>query len=393
MDLVLTQVRPWGGAPVDIEISGDTITGVVEKSTGSEARTIDGRGLLALPGFVNAHAHIDKSWWGKPWVSYGGEAGTQGRIAHERAERDSLGIPSLDSTVLVLREFLRHGTTRVRTHVDVDLGTGLRGIETVQRAVDVLGGAVDVEIVAFPQDGVLRRPGVRDLLDAAAANGVAHIGGLDPAAIDRDPAGQLDELFRIAADRDCGIDIHLHDEGSLGWFEYELIIDRTREFSREGRVNVSHGFALGTLQADRVERTVTELASAGITWTTVAPVGSAPLPLAQMRAENLRFGLGTDGIRDLWSPYGDGDMLRIAQNFARLHGLRSDAELEYAVEVASSRAGGFVSAVTHDIAVGARADIVLLDAENPQDALMRSPRRELVVAGGVVAVEGGEVQI
>ncbi|MFF8816966.1 amidohydrolase family protein [Leucobacter sp. NPDC015123] len=393
MDLVLTQVRPWGGAPVDIEISGDTITGVVESSTGSGARIIDGRGLLALPGFVNAHAHIDKSWWGKPWVPYGGEAGTQGRIAHERAERDSLGIPSLDSTVLVLREFLRHGTTRVRTHVDVDLGTGLRGIETVQRAVDVLGGAVDVEIVAFPQDGVLRRPGVRDLLDQAAANGVAHIGGLDPAAIDRDPAGQLDELFRIAADRDCGIDIHLHDGGSLGWFEYELIIDRTREFSREGRVNVSHGFALGTLPADRVEQTVTELAGAGITWSTVAPVGSAPLPLAQMRAENLRFGLGTDGIRDLWSPYGDGDMLRIAQTFARLHGLRSDAELKYAVEVASSRAGGFVGAVTHDISVGARADIVLLDAENPQDALMRSPRRELVVAGGVVAVEGGEVQI
>ncbi len=393
MDLVLANVRPWGAAPVDIEITGDTITGIVEHSTDSGARRVDGRGHLALPGFVNAHAHVDKSWWGKPWVSYGGEAGTQGRIAHERAVRDSLGIPSLDSTVLVLREFLRHGTTRVRTHVDVDLGTGLRGIETVQRAVEVLGGAIDVEIVAFPQDGVLRRPGVRDLLDEAAANGVAHIGGLDPAAIDRDPAGQLDQLFEIAAARDCGIDIHLHDGGSLGWFEYELIVERTRRFGREGRVNVSHGFALGSVPTDRVARTVADLAAAGITWSTVAPIGSTPLPLAHMRAENLAFGLGTDGIRDLWSPYGDGDILRIAQNFARLHALRSDADLQYAVEVASSRAGQFVSAPVHDIVVGARADIVLLDAENPQDALMGSPRRELVVAGGIVAVEAGEVRV
>jgi len=110
---------------------------------------IDGGGLLALPGFVNAHAHVDKSWWGRPWVSYGGEATTQGRIAHERAERDALGIPSVASTTAVLREFLRHGTTATRTHVDVDPGVGLRGIDTVRAAVAALDGAIEVEIVAF----------------------------------------------------------------------------------------------------------------------------------------------------------------------------------------------------------------------------------------------------
>ncbi|CAM4067300.1 hypothetical protein M3A96_08605 [Helcobacillus massiliensis] len=95
--------------------------------------------------FVNAHAHADKSWWGRDWVSYGGEGGTDGRIAHERKMRDDLGIPGVEVTVNVLREFLRHGTTRVRSHVDVDLGIGLRGLEVVREANAALGDAIDLE--------------------------------------------------------------------------------------------------------------------------------------------------------------------------------------------------------------------------------------------------------
>ncbi|MGO2021523.1 MAG: cytosine deaminase, partial [Brachybacterium tyrofermentans] len=120
---ILRSIRPWGHDPADLLIDGDTVAAVLppggEAPEGAEV--IDGRGMLALPGLINAHAHVDKSWWGRPWVSYGGEPTTQGRIAHERAERDALGIPGPDVTERVLREFLRHGTTAARSHVDVDL--------------------------------------------------------------------------------------------------------------------------------------------------------------------------------------------------------------------------------------------------------------------------------
>ena len=180
--LTIGRVRPWGDRPADIVIRDGLIVAVRPAgSAPAEGEWIDGAGSLALPGFVNAHAHVDKSWWGRPWVSYGGEPTTQGRIAHERAERDRYGIPGEEATVAVLREFLRHGTTATRSHIDVDLGVGLRGLEVVRAAAARLGGAVAVELVAFPQDGVIRRPGVLDLLDRAAADGVDHIGGIDPA--------------------------------------------------------------------------------------------------------------------------------------------------------------------------------------------------------------------
>ncbi|WP_273652613.1 amidohydrolase [Cellulomonas fimi] len=392
MHLVVSNVRPWGAEPSDVVVTDGSVSAVVPAGTATvpeRAVRVDGRGLLALPGFVNAHAHVDKSWWGQPWVSYGGEATTQGRIAHERAERDRYGIPSVASTTAVLRELLRHGTTATRTHVDVDLGVGLRGIEHVRTAAVELGGAVDVEVVAFPQDGVVRRPGVLRLLDEAAAAGATHVGGLDPAGIDRDPVQQLDGLFEIAERRGVGVDVHLHDRGDLGAFQVELIVERTRRAGLHGRVTVSHGFALGELPAARQEDLLDELRDAGIGWATVAPVGTAPLPWRGMRERGIPVGLGTDGIRDLWSPFGDGDLLRIALGFARLHGLRTDDDLTDAVRLATSSAAGFVGRDLHDLVVGAPGDLVLVDAENVPDALVRVPPRALVVSRGRVVARDG----
>ena len=396
---LLRDVRPWGGERVDLHVADGRVAAVTPHDpaapapSGAAAGVVDGKGLLALPGLVNAHAHVDKSWWGKPWVSYGGEATTQGRIAHERAHRDELGIPGVDVTLAVLRELVRHGTTAVRTHVDVDLGLGLRGIEVVREALAALDGAVHAEIVAFPQDGVLRRPGVLDLLDAAAAGGAEHVGGLDPASIDRDPVGQLDGLFAIAERRGVGIDVHLHDGGDLGAFQIELMVDRTLRAGLQGRVNVAHGFAVGQLPAARQADLVAAMAEAGITLTTVAPIGAAPLPLLALRAAGVGVGLGTDGIRDLWSPYGTGDLLALTTQLARLSRLRHDDELVAAARVASADAARFVGRDVHDLVVGAPADVVLVDAENVPDAVVRAPRRALVVAGGRVVARDGDVLV
>ncbi len=380
----LRRVRPWGADPVDIDIADGVITGIRPAGTAPiGVRELDGRGLLALPGIVNAHAHVDKSWWGLPWQSYGGEGSTEGRIRHERAQRDALGIPSLERSALVLRELVRHGTTAIRTHVDVDPGVGLRGIEAVEEAAAAYRGALDVQLVAFPQDGVLRRPGVLELLrEAAGRDSVRAIGGLDPASIDRDPVGQIDALTALAAETGVGLDIHLHDPAELGAFQIELLAERTARLGLHGRVNVAHGFAVAQLDPARRRDLLAVMADAGMTMTTVAPLRGAQLPLAELDAAEIPLGLGTDGIRDLWSPYGTGDTLGIAWQYARAGGLVRDDELQRVVRLATSAGAWAVGREVHDLVEGARADIVLMDAENPMDALVRLPERALVIAGG-----------
>ncbi len=380
----IRRVRPWGGDLADIGIQDGRISRIVSASDEPVGvREFDGRGMLALPGIVNAHAHVDKSWWGMPWQSYGGESSTEGRIRHEREQRDALGIPSLARTSQVLRELVRHGTTAVRSHVDVDDGIGLRGIQVVEEATAAYGGALDVQIVAFPQDGVLRRPGVLDLLrEAAARESVGWVGGLDPASIDRDPVGQIDAVMALAADEGVGVDIHLHDPAELGAFQIELILDRVGRLGLEGRVNIAHGFAVAQLPASRRADLLSAMGELGVTMTTVAPLRLPQLPLAELDAANVRFGFGTDGIRDLWSPYGTGDTLGIAWQYARSSSLVRDEELVRVMRMATSAAGWAVGRDSHDLIEGSRADVVLVDAENPMDALVRTPERALVVAGG-----------
>jgi cytosine deaminase len=367
---------------VRIDAAG-VITAVVAASDSPlTADEIDGRGLLALPGMVNTHAHVDKSWIGHPWQSYGGEGGTDGRIRHERARRDELGIPGLDITRRVLAEFVRFGTTAIRTHVDVDLGIGLRGIEIVREAVAEYEGALAAEIVAFPQDGVLRRPGVLDLLRQAAEAGVEHIGGLDPASIDRDPVGQLDAIFALADETGAGIDIHLHDPAELGAFQFDLILDRTEALGLVGKVNIAHGFALAQVDAARRRDLLQRMAALDVTMTTVAPLRLPQLPLHELDAAGVRFGFGTDGIRDLWSPYGTGDLLGIAWQYARSSSLVRDEDLRRVVDLATTDGGPVAGTGRVRLAVGDRADLVLLDAENPMDALVRTPPRALVLGSG-----------
>jgi len=390
----LSNVRPWGAEPVDILIEGDRIAGF-RPATKPEAGDVDGGGLLAMPGFVNTHAHVDKSWWGKPWVgyTYSDRPTVEGWIANERAQRDKYGVPNASSSAAVLRQFVRNGTTATRTHVDVDLGVGLRGLECVEAAKAELGDAIQVETVAFPQDGVLRRPGVMQLLDEAAKAGADNIGGLDPGTIDGNVEAVLDGLFDIAVKRNVGLDFHLHEFGSLGVYEFRQVMRRTIDAGLQGRVTISHGFVLGTLPQNVQEEIVEKLGEAGVSWTTVAMGGTAPLPWQQMRQRSVPLGLGTDGTRDLWSPFGDGDMLRVAHQFARLSGLRHDDKLLAAVELATKGGAHFVGRDVHDLVAGSRADIVLVDAENVSDALIRCPQRKLVISGGRIVARDGDVLV
>ena len=395
MKQIVKNVRPWGEDSTDIVVENGVITevrGAGDDNGGSDTHTIDGRGLLALPGFINAHAHIDKTWWGRPWVRYGGARTTEGRIAHERAARDELGIPGRSQIEALIREMLRHGTTATRTHVDVDLDVGLRGIEETLKALEATGQHLDATVVAFAQDGLIRRPGVDRLLaEAAALDRVTHIGSVDPAGIDRDPIRAIDTLVDIAVSAGVGIDLHLHDGGSLGQFQFEVLAKRTIEADLQGKVTLSHGFALGELPQPQQDHVLELIAEAGISWATVAPANTEPLPLQRMRELGIPIGIGTDGIRDLWNPFGDGDMVRMAQGLAKLHGFRDDDELEGVMRRLTSGAALFADRPVHDLVPGAPADIVLIDAENPCDVLVRAPRRELVMSRGRVVVKAGEV--
>jgi cytosine deaminase len=386
--LLLTGVRPLGGPAADLLVEGGRIVEVGERLAAPEGATVvDGRGQLAIPGLVDAHAHLDKTLWGLPWRPHTAGAGLAALIDNEhrgRAELRRQGVTVAQRASSLLEAYVAAGTSHIRSHVDVDTVAGLDSLEGVMEARAAFVGKVSVELVAFPQSGLLVRPGTAELLEAAVRAGAELVGGLDPAGFDRRPVEHLDAVFGIAGRHGCGVDIHLHDGGELGAFTIDLILERTRVLGLAGKVTISHAFALAEVPEPRLDRLVEGLADQRVSLTTVAPGNQPPLPLARLRAAGVTVGLGCDGIRDLWSPWGDGDPLGRAALLAWRAGARRDQDLAAALELATAGGAGVLGLEGHGLAVGCWADLALVPAATVGEAVVAHPPRSLVLKRGRV---------
>jgi cytosine/creatinine deaminase len=386
-DLLLRNVRPLGGAATDLLVRGGRIAaGPVPAGTPEE----DGRGLLLLPAFVEGHTHLDKTTFHLPdWLVNEVGPRIEDKIDTEREWRARTGHDAGEASLAMARAFLAAGTTRIRSHVDVDTSGGTRHIEGVLATREAMRGLQEIQIVAFPQSGILGRQGTDTLLDAALAMGADIVGGLDPCAIERDPVRHLDIVFGLAEKHGKPVDIHLHEPGTMGAFSLDLILERTRALGMDGRVVVSHGFCLGDISERDRDALLARMAALGVAIATTAPA-SRPVPLvAPCRAAGVTIFGGNDGIRDTWTPYGSPDMLERAMLIGLRNNFRRDDEVAIAfdcVGAAGAKGCGFEG---YGLEPGARADLVLVDARTLAEAVVTRPARRLVVSGGRIAARDG----
>ncbi len=199
------------------------------------ARLIDLAGALVLPGLTDAHVHLDKCLLGLPWRPHRAAGSVRARIEDEKAFRRDNRIPLAEQGATALLErMLRGGTTSLRTHVDIDDVTGLGHLAQILDLRAQWADRMRIEIVAFPQSGILACPPVAALLDEALRMGADLVGGLDPHGIDGDAQAPLDIVFGLAERHGRAIDIHLHDGGEAGLSEIEAIIARTEAGASAG---------------------------------------------------------------------------------------------------------------------------------------------------------------
>jgi cytosine/creatinine deaminase len=389
-DLVLRGGRPWGSeGPSDILIRDGVVERIEPRVVAPAAQVLDVSGLLVLPGLVEAHCHLDKTLFGGPWVAHTAGDALIDRITTERQRRGELGIPDVDRITALLERMVVAGTTHVRSHTDIDPAFGLSGVEAVNAAVARLDGRVTVQQVAFPQYGVLTNPGTAELLEEALASGVDVIGGIDPAGLDRDPVRHLDLVFGLAERHRAAVDIHLHDPGTLGVWELELIAERAVRAGLQGRVAVSHAYGLGQADAATQRRLADTLAAAGVAVVTAAVYDFPVAPVRVLRSAGVTVACGHDGIRDLWGPYGSGDMLERAMHLAYRSTFRRDADIELALDAATYGGAAVLGLPVYGLRPGAPADLVVVAATTAAEAVVtRPPRRLVLKRGRVVAQEG-----
>ena len=393
MKTLIQNVTDRGGNKLDLLLEGGLVAasgpaGSIAKPQGAEG--IDADGYLLLPPLVDAHAHLDKTVLGMDWCV--NELGPRliDRIDNERVSRKKIGLNTRVQAGRLMELAMAQGTLFMRSHVDVDTVNGLSCLEGVLEACAAYRDRFHVELVAFPQSGLISSPGAMELMDQAMALGADLVGGVDPAAIDRDPKGGVDAIFRLAEKYGKGIDLHLHEPGPLGAFTMELIAAHTLASGMQGKVTISHALCLGDADKTMVAGLVEKLAEANIQITTGGQPYVPTVPsVKQLTAAGVNIAGGNDNIRDMWSPFGTADMLERAQFIAMRNGFRRDDELELALDVCTKNGADLMGLEGYGVKPGGRADLVLVKARNAAECVAGHPAERMVIRGGTLIAKNG----
>lgn len=393
---LVRDVRPWGEEPADLVI----VDGVIAAGSGEVTDAdvvVEGAGRIALPAFTDAHVHLDSTRIGLPFRPHSAE----GRRLWDMIENDRRHWRQAEASVTerattTLGRAITHGMTRARSYAQVDADCRLERLEGVLAAREQHRDRAQVQVVAFPQAGLFLEPGVPELMDAALRDGADAVGGIDPCALDRDPVRHLDLVVDLAERHDVPIDVHLHEPGELGRFSLDLLLERVEAHGLRGRVTVAHVFALADMPEADLRATAERLATWDVAVTTIAPGGRPPLPVEVLLEHGVRLGLGQDGQRDYWSPYGTTDMLDRTYQLAFTRGLRQDALIERCVEVATvggaavvDPAGPWRDAPGRGLGPGCPGDVVLVPGDTVTAAVMDRPGGRTVLRGGRVVADQG----
>ncbi|GAA5200788.1 amidohydrolase family protein [Arthrobacter gyeryongensis] len=403
MNTLIRAVRPWGQALSDVLITDGKITGVEAHDPARPAATgdttvVEGRGRLLVPSFSDVHVHLDSTRIGLPFREHTGGPGVWTMMMNDRQNWRNAEVPLQERVNNTLGRMIARGTTRVRSYAQIDVDCRLERFDAVMAAKEQFKGQADVDIIAFPQAGLLLEDGTVPLMDQALKAGANVMGGIDPCSLDRDPARHLDIVFGLAEKYQVPIDIHLHEPGELGVFSTDLVIERTRALGMQGKVTMSHAYQLGSVSEATTRRLIEEFAELDISMASVAPgsagvAGQLPIPL--LAEAGVRMGLGEDGQRDYWSPYGNTDMLDRTWQLAFTHGFRKDELIEHCLAIATVGGASILdpsatrlkgTAHRPGVEVGDPAELLLLDGETVASAVMdRGTDRTVIHRGKVVA--------
>jgi len=386
---------PSRDGTVDVALAAGRIAAVEPALDRTAPAEVDAAGRLTVAGLVDAHVHIDQAFAaeGEPTPRYNDGPFVKAERIADAADyfRRTPAATLTENAVRAAELAAANGVTRLRTHAYVDGTVGTKAVEAVLAARERVGDLLDVEVVAFPQRGLLADPGSRDAAAEALAAGAAVLGGLDPASVNEDVDATIEAWFDLAAAHDVPIDAHVHDRGEPGLETLDRLLEATIDRGYEGRVAVSHAFALA--DADDPAALAERFARAGVGVVTCYLSTPPGMPIAAFREAGVPVAMGTDQVRDMWSPHGNADPLQGALvESLRLSGpyTRNDG-LAALWELLTTGAATLLDAPADGIVPGAPADLVVFDAPSPQWAITTQPRVVHGIKDGVRVVEDGEV--
>ena len=389
----------------DLALAADGRIERVEPASGRPAgpAEIDAGGMLVVPSFIDSHLHLDLAY--SLDLVPPNESGTLAEaIRHwERVKRGLTPDNVRDRAIRAIREEVSFGTGFIRTHVDVGTSAGLRLCEGVLAARERTRDLVDIQVVAFPQDGILQDPGVLDVMREALRMGCDLVGGIaHNERTDDDSRRHIDLLFDLAEEFDRDIDCHIDETDDPNSRCTEVLAARTIERGWQGRVTASHVCALAAYDNVHAAKVIRLLAAAEVNVVTNPgvnlhlqgrfdryPKRRGLTRVRELLAAGVNVSAGQDCIRDPFYPLGTGSLLEVGHLLIHADHLSTAAQIERVADVITANAARTLRLSQYGLEPGCRADLVVLPVNAMHEAFRTRPAPLAVLKRGVRHARNG----
>lgn len=384
-------------ALADIAIDAEgRITTIGRAGRAGKGRMIDAGGGLVFPSFVDPHLHLDLAYSidvVRPNVS-----GTLiEAIRHWTDAKKKLTPANVrERAIRAIHDEVGYGTGFIRTHVDVATNSGLRLCEGVLAAREKCKSIVDIQVVVFPQDGILRDPGAFDQMREAMRMGCDVVGGIaHNERTAEDSRRHVELLFDLAEEFDADIDCHIDETDSPESRCVEHLAAQTTLRGWQGRVTGSHVCALASYGDVHARKVIDLIAEARMHVVTNPPVNlhlqgrydrypkrRGLTRVTELLAAGVNVAAGQDCIRDPFYPLGTGQMLDVAHTLVHADHLSTPRQLEQALDTVTVNAARALRLAKYGVARGAWADLVVLPVESGAEAIRLRPMPTAVLKRG-----------
>lgn len=377
---------------LDIAIRDGKIV-ALEKGLSAEAgQVIDAKGCLVTESFVNGHLHLDKVYTLKmagedALKSYNGEGmggamtGIEQAANFKAAYDESWILPNVRKACDLA---LKYGNTHIRAFADVDSKARLEGVKALLKAREEYKGRVELQVVAFPQDGVAREPGAKELVKQALDLGADVVGGIPWIEFTReDEQDHVDAMCAYAKEYNKPISMLLDDVGDGEERTLEMLCKRSIAMGWQGRVTAQHCRAMELYPENYFRKLTSLLKQAGVGIVSDPHTGPLAARVKDLLAAGVPVALGQDDIQDAYYPFGENNMLQIAFLASHLLRMLTFDDMELLYDMISTTAARVLGMENHALKVGGNADLVVLDAPDVYEAIWYHRAPVYVIKDGV----------
>ncbi|MCC9274485.1 MAG: amidohydrolase family protein [Enterococcus aquimarinus] len=398
MDILIKNARLSDDQSLtDIAIEAGKISKIAPSIEGEAARVIDAEGRVVIPGLVESHIHLDKALIAsrKP-----NKSGTLKEAIEVTAELKPTFTKEdiYDRAKKVLDMIIPNGVTAIRTHSEFDPAQGFTGFEVILKLKEEYKKFVDIQVVAFPQEGIFKAPGTEAMMHQAMEMGADVVGGIpynDAPANDH-----IDLIFEIAKKYDKDIDLHQDFADEADHMSIEYLCQKTIDEGYQGRVSVGHLTALHALPEEKLTPILELMAKAQISVMALPAtdlhlgarndeynVRRAVTPIRKLRDAGVNVCIATNNIRNAFTPYGNGDIFQTAMIAIPVAHLGGADDLPTVLPMITENPAKALKLDGYGIGEGNKANLVILDTKVVNDAIIDIPTRLFVIKDGRVTVE------